>query len=264
MFTIHCSRPACSAVVAVLTFALWAPITVNADEQVIAEELVLAAEDQDPALAPIAGPSWDEVSGYGSVERTRIDVSALLSGEVIGGQDQSLAQAAAAAAALWDATSGYGSVEASRGANALPAAPTAFASQVPSDVRWAPDRTLEHAMNPLLAVAMAWDETSGYGSVEASRAEMSALLSGAVISGRDQALAFAAASAKVWDVTSGYGSVEASRAAASTLLPLVGAPATGADSIPAALASGQRAESAHLATVPLPGEDTADGALAIC
>ena len=40
--------------------------------------------------------------------------------------------------------------------------------------------------------------------------------------------------------------------------------ATTPDDIPAALATGQRAESAHLATVPLPAEDTVDGALAEC
>jgi hypothetical protein len=171
MFTIHCSRTACSAVVAVLMFAPWAPIAVNAEDQVMAEKQVLAAEDQDPALAPIAGPSWDEVSGYGSVESSRINVSALWSGAVITDQEQALAYAAAAVATLWDVTSGYGSVEATRAANALPAAPTTFTSQVPSDVRWAPDRALEHIMNPLVAAAIAWDETSGYGAVEAARAD---------------------------------------------------------------------------------------------
>lgn len=44
----------------------------------------------------------------------------------------------------------------------------------------------------------AWDETSGYASVEASRAAASALL--------------APVAAPSWDETSGYGAVEASRA----------------------------------------------------
>ena len=119
--------------------------------------------------------------------------------------------------------------------------------------------------DPALAPAVpSWDETSGYGSVEASRAEISALLSGEVISGQEQVLAMAAAAATLWDETSGYGSVEASRAAASALLAPVAEPSTCADYIPAALASGQRAESAHLATVPLPGEDSVDGALTGC
>jgi hypothetical protein len=163
---------------------------------------------------------------------------------VVEDQDPALAPAVPS----WDETSGYGAVEAIRA-------------------------TIGHGVvsgfggtghEASAAMGRSWDELSGYGSVEASRADMSALLSGAGISGRDQALAFAAASARFWDATSGYGSVEASRAAASTLFPPVGVPATGADSIPAALASGQRAELAHLATVPLPGEDTADGALAVC
>jgi len=184
MSTIHRFRPAVSVLVTVLTFALSAPITVHAEEQVVAEEQILAAEEQIPALAAVAGPSWDEssgycsveasraaighddgvseygptgheasaamglswdeMSGYGSVEASRAEVSALLSGELISGRDQALAFAAAAAM-LWDETSGYGSVEASRAAASALYAPVAGPS---------------------------WDDTSGYGSVEESRAEM--------------------------------------------------------------------------------------------
>jgi hypothetical protein len=115
---------------------------------------------------------------------------------------------------------------------------------------------------PVLAPAVpSWDETSGYGAVEASRATI----------GHDAVRGFggtgheaSAAMGRSWDALSGYGSVEANRAAASALVALVVAPTRCSDSVPAALASGQRAESAHLATVPLPGEDTADGALAVC
>jgi hypothetical protein len=149
------------------------------------------------------------------------------------------APALAPAVPSWDETSGYGAVEAIRA-------------------------TIGHGVvsgfggtghEASAAMGRSWDELSDYGSVEASRAAVSAMLSGDVISGREQALAFAAAAATFWDATSGYGSVERTRAAVSALLTPVAAPATGADSIPAALASGQRAESAHLATVPLPGED---------
>jgi hypothetical protein len=93
--------------------------------------------------------------------------------------------------------------------------------------------------------------------VEASRAEVSALLSGEVISGQEQALRMAATNAKSWDETSGYGSVEASRA---TIGYSVARPndVTRPDYIPAALASGQRSESAHLATVPLPGQEAVE------
>ncbi len=161
MSTTHRFQTAVSTVVAVLMFAPWAPIAVNAQDQVTAEEQVLAAEDQDPALAPIAGPSWDETSGYSSVEASRADMSALWSGELISDQEQVLAFAAAAAATLWDATSGYGSVESSRADNALPAGPAPVTSQVSPDVRWAPDRALEHTRNPLVAAAIAWDGPSG-------------------------------------------------------------------------------------------------------
>ena len=101
MSTIHRFRPAVSVLVTVLTFALSAPIAVNAEEQVVAEEQILAAEEQVPALAPVAGPSWDETSGsYGSSWRRVVAAaSALLAPD---------------ASPSWDDTSGYGSVEASR------------------------------------------------------------------------------------------------------------------------------------------------------
>jgi hypothetical protein len=139
MFTIHQCRPAVSVFVAVLAFALCTPFAVNAEEEVIVEE----QEEQILAAAP-AAPSWDETSGYGSVEASRAEVSTMLSGELISGQEQALAFAAAAAM-LWDETSGYGSVEASRAVASALFAPVAGPS---------------------------WDDTSGYGSVEASRAEM--------------------------------------------------------------------------------------------
>src|SRR5918993_1220766 len=69
MSTIHRFRPAVF-VVAVCTFAISAPIAVNADDQVIVDEQIIAALEQVPALAP-AVPSWDESSGYGSVEASR-------------------------------------------------------------------------------------------------------------------------------------------------------------------------------------------------
>lgn len=149
MSMIRRSRTVFSTFAAVLTFALVAPIAVNADDGVIAAvEQVLAAE-------PVA-PSWDELSGYVSVERTRADVSALWSSAVIPDQEHALAYAAAAAAALWDVTSGYGSVEATRAANALAAAPAAFTSQVPADVRWAPAGTIgqESSIGASLAVSL--------------------------------------------------------------------------------------------------------------
>jgi hypothetical protein len=131
---------------AVLTFGLSAPLTVNADDVVVGEEQVLTAAPAAPSWdetsgygsvetsratasalrAPVSGPTWDETSGYGSVEASRADVNALLSGEVISGQEHSLALAVLAAT-VWDETSGYGSVEASRAsASELWASPAPF------------------------------------------------------------------------------------------------------------------------------------------
>jgi hypothetical protein len=157
MPTIHRSRTAIAAFVTVLTFALSAPLAVNAQEQVIAEELVVAAEDTVPALAPIAVPAVTGTSGDG-VRTTRAIAAerALLTGDI-------------------------GSMQ-------------------------------EEHLRAIVAAAPSWDETSGYGAVEASRADVSTLLSGEVISGQEQGLAMVAAAAKSWDETSGYGSVEASRA----------------------------------------------------
>ena len=133
MSTSNRSRMIFSAFVAVLTFALCAPIAVNADEVTAAEEPILAA-------AP-AAPSWDEFSGYSSVEASRAGVNSSVSGEVISSQERALAMTAAAAAS-WDEATGYGSLETSRAVAAInaPVAPSS------------------------------WDETSGYGAVEASRA----------------------------------------------------------------------------------------------
>jgi len=182
MSTIHRFRPAVSVLVTVLTFALSAPITVHAEEQVVAEEQILAAEEQIPALAAVAGPSWDESSGYGSVEASRAAI----------GHDDGVSEygptgheASAAMGLSWDEMSGYGSVEASR---------AEVSALLSGELISGRDQALAFAA----AAVMLWDETSGYGSVEASRAAASAL--------------YAPVAGPSWDDTSGYGSVEDSRA----------------------------------------------------
>jgi hypothetical protein len=182
MSTIHRFRPAVSVLVTVLTFALSAPITVHAEEQVVAEEQILAAEEQIPALAAVAGPSWDESSGYGSVEASRAAI----------GHDDGVSEygptgheASAAMGLSWDEMSGYGSVEASR---------AEVSALLSGELISGRDQALAFAA----AAAMLWDETSGYGSVEASRAAASAL--------------YAPVAGPSWDDTSGYDSVEESRA----------------------------------------------------
>ena len=220
MSTIHRSRTAISAFAAVLMLALSAPIAVHAQDQVPAEERVLVAEDQ--ALAPVAGLSWDETSGYGSVEASRAAIAlpatstttevnrvlvaqhALEAGD-LGSMQEDVLFAVAAASSSWDVTSGYGSVEASRAANALAAASATATTQVPSDVRWAPD------------------------TVPASLADS-----------REAVARRAAPAFPEWD--------------AARWSPVEPSQATSPDYLPAALAAGTRTESAHLATVPLPGE----------
>ena len=73
MFTLHRPPTVIPAFVAILTFALSAPIAVQARDPMLAEKPVLAAEDQVPALAP-AEASWDETSGYRSVEASRATI----------------------------------------------------------------------------------------------------------------------------------------------------------------------------------------------
>jgi hypothetical protein len=80
MFTPHRPSTLIPAFVAILTFALSTPIAVHAEDQTPADEPVLAAEGQVPALTPVAGPSWDETSGYRSVEVSRAEAPVAASG----------------------------------------------------------------------------------------------------------------------------------------------------------------------------------------
>jgi hypothetical protein len=135
MSTTKRSRTAISVFAAMFTVALSTPLMVHAEDQVI------GAEDQVIALAPVAGPSWDETSGYGAVEASRATIGhpapsttldqtrmaaaerALLTGDIGSMQEESLL-AIVTAAPSWDETSGYGSVEASRAMIRHPAAGT--------------------------------------------------------------------------------------------------------------------------------------------
>jgi hypothetical protein len=171
------------------TVALSTPLMVHAEDQIIGEE------NKVLAFAPVAGPSWDETSGYGAVEASRATIGhpaagttiaqtrmaaaqhALLSGDLGSVQEESLL-AIVAAAPSWDESSGYGSVEASRAANALPAAPAGRPSAAETQALAAQQMVQsydvgslqEDALLAVVATGSPWDETSGYGSVEASRA----------------------------------------------------------------------------------------------
>jgi hypothetical protein len=130
MSTIHQSRPAVSALAAVLMLALSAPIAVHGQEQ-------------DLALAPAPVPSWDESSGYGAVEAIRAepDLYVVPAGSTVG------------------SASGAGSVTANR----VNAAQHALEAGNLGSMQ-------EEALAAIVATGSSWDDTSGYGAVEASRA----------------------------------------------------------------------------------------------
>jgi hypothetical protein len=109
MQTIHRSRTVSFVIGVMLASAVSAPTAAQ-------------TADQELALAPAPGQSWDESSGYAAVESVRAEVRTLLSGELISGRDQALA-AEHAAVELWEEMSGYGAVEASRAENAMSVTP---------------------------------------------------------------------------------------------------------------------------------------------
>jgi hypothetical protein len=136
MHTIRRSRSSFMFITTLLAGALFAPVSVNAEDQVL-------------ALAPVAGPSWDEASGYRSVEASRIATDV---------RDQPDA-VAAVATGTWDEMSGYASVEASRVISARQGLLSADLGSLQ-----------EEALYAVVAAGITWDETSGYASVEVNRA----------------------------------------------------------------------------------------------
>jgi hypothetical protein len=191
MSTIHRSRPVVSAFAALLMLALSAPIAVQ-------------GQDQDLALAPVLAASWDETSGYGTVEAIRAEPDVY----VVPG-----------AGTTADAASGSGSVAANRVLNAQHALQADDLGSMQ-----------EEALAAIVAPGASWDETSGYGAVEASRATIGhptasttnqanrvfaaerALLSHDLGSMQEEALAAVVADSVVPAQTSDYGSLEATRA----------------------------------------------------
>jgi hypothetical protein len=206
MSTIHRFRSVFLGSAAFLALALFAPGVVNADDAIpLVAPVAAPSTDAAPVMAPVAGPfvagdigslqedrllaivaaapGWDETSGYRSVEASRAAASALL---------------APVAAPSWDEISGYRSVETSRATiGHLAASTSASTTQVPADVRWAPVRAIapessvegsrvrtaqqalrspdlgslqEEALLAVVGTGSSWDQTSGYASVEASRA----------------------------------------------------------------------------------------------
>jgi hypothetical protein len=161
-----------SVAAAVLAAALFTPLAARAQDQLEPET------GQAMAAAPAAA-SWDETSGYGAVEASRAAINA---GAFAVGADAIGPTGHEASAAI-----GYSLDEAYRLASAA-AAPVIIANQVSPDVRWAPAGAVVagpvvQSVPPARAIgglqeeylfakssAPSWDETSGYGAVEANRA----------------------------------------------------------------------------------------------
>jgi hypothetical protein len=193
MSKIHRSRPAISAFAAVLMLTVSAPIAVH-------------GQDQDLALAPVPAASWDETSGYGVVEAIRAEpdvyvvpgagttadaasgsdsvqlnrvsiVQHALQADNLGSMQEEALAAIVVPGASWDETSGYGAVEASRATIGHPAVSTTNqANRV-----FAAERALlshdlgsmqEEALAAVVADPMVPAQTSDYGSLEATRAEL--------------------------------------------------------------------------------------------
>jgi hypothetical protein len=180
MFTVRRSRSLFLGSAAFLALALFAPGVVSADEAIpLVAPVAGPATDAAPVVAPVAAPSWDETSGYGSVEATRALAAerALQIGDLGSMQEERLL-AIVAAVPSWDETGGYRSVEASRAANAMPAAPAASTTVEETRVLAAQQALQssdlgslqEEALLAVVVTGSSWDQTSGYASVEASRA----------------------------------------------------------------------------------------------
>ena len=159
MSTIYRSRTAISAFAAVLTFALAVPFAVNAEEQVLVP-------------AP-AGPSWDEMSGYGAVEAGRAAQHALLSGDLGSTQSGLIHCRPCREEALAALLAAGTARDETRSADYLPSAlasgtrsESAHLATVPL-----PDDAVRANSDDRIANALFGDEARGNGSAEATRTE---------------------------------------------------------------------------------------------
>jgi hypothetical protein len=255
MSPMHQSRSRVFGIATMFAFTLLAPVAVSAQE-----EVADTTQQEVPVLASVAAPAV--VSTSGEDGRAIAAERALLSGDFGSMQEEHL-RAIVAAAPSWDETSGYGAVEASRATIGSPATSTSAEQTRVLAAQQALEggdlgSLQEDVLLAVMSAGQSWDETSGYGAVETSRATIghsatsttgeAALLAQFRAIERALSLALGAdlqVPADVRWAPAPASSVEASNG----LSP---------DYIPAALTSGQRAESAHLATVLLPGEDAVE------
>jgi hypothetical protein len=160
------------AIIAFLASALFAPIAVNAKEQVLAAEPATITNQvpSDARWAPerVAAPAT-------STEASRMIAAqrALQSGDLGSMQEEALA-ALVASNVSWGATSGYDALEANRVA----------ASGLISTARSEASCLQEYAISTSPSVSATWGETSGYNVLEANRVAASMLIAQSV-SGSD-------------------------------------------------------------------------------
>jgi hypothetical protein len=230
---------------AIPAFAAMLVVALSVPSAVSAEDQPLPAAEQALAPAAIPGPA-------GSVEASRVRTAqhALLSPNLGSRQEETL-RAVVAAAMTWDQTSGYAVVEAIRAEPDVSVAPAAgtttdAASGVGAGVvnRVANAQHAlaagnlgslqEEALTAVVTTGSSWDDRSGYGPLEAARATIGHPLMRTTQVPSDVRWAPAG-------TTEPGSSIEASRAVSP-------------DYLPAALTTGTRTESAHLATVALPAD----------
>jgi len=227
------SRSRVFALATLFAFALLAPVSVSAQEEVgvtTQEDVAVLAPDAAPAVGSTSGDDGQTL--YAAAER------ALLSGDIGSLQEEHLL-ALVAAAPSWDEISGYGAVEASRAMIAYPVSSSAAQTRLLAAQRALQGGDLgsvqENSLRAVVSAGQSWDETSGYRSVEASRAA--------------NAIPVAAAA----NSTQVPGDVR--WAPAGTIEPESSSAASRAgspDYLAVALGTGTRLESVHLATIALP------------
>jgi hypothetical protein len=167
MSPMHQSRSRVFGIATMFAFALLAPVAVSAQE-----EVADTTQEEVPVLAPVAAPSV--VSTSGEDGRAIAAERALLSGNIGSMQEEDL-RAIVAAAPSWDETSGYGAVESSRATIGSPATSTSAEQTLVLAAQQALQggdlgSMQEDALLAVVSAGQSWDETSGYGAVETSRA----------------------------------------------------------------------------------------------
>jgi hypothetical protein len=145
----------------------------------------LGGRAEEVSLAPASATTsdWDERSGYGAVEASRatadlavapMDITSLVPSDVRWAPEEVSENPLIAAHEAVQA--GYlGSTQARAAANMVPVVPMHVVAAQRALQTSDPGSIVEEALLRIVAGYYTWDALSGYGSVEASRAAISAL-----------------------------------------------------------------------------------------